>query len=259
MENSNLINVSFKKPEPQSKLNEKLGLTVQDVADSLGIEAKTVRRDLVERDVLERIKSCGFNAVPFGTPNPTNGVIYTDYVLDLNAAKFFIAKYNNKVADQYLAYLIKVESDAQAEGLTSHIDPTGLFQKISDPRFLSQMLATMADALDAEKARADEAIRTKAEISDKKTASAMGTASAAVKKLRLLETKLGVAEDNKTASGWIREYPALKSIGSETAIGKALSTVSKKNNLEVSKTPHVKFGSVNVYSREAALQLIAGN
>ena len=50
--------------------------------------------------------------------------------------------------------------------------------------------AQLAQMVIDESKRADEAIKTKAYISDKKTASAMGTASAAVKKSKKLEEEL---------------------------------------------------------------------
>jgi hypothetical protein len=197
----NVMKVNFRKPEPQSQLNGQLGLTTQDVAASLGIEAKTVRRDLTERDSLERIKACGFKAVPFGTLHPINGSEYTDFVLDVNAAKWFIAKYNNKVADQYLAYLIKVESDAVADGVTTHTDPTDLTSKLLDPVFLAKAFANAAAAIEKANNERDEAIKTKTLIGSTAQAKAMQTASVATRKLRLvesekaeLETKLSISK-----------------------------------------------------------------
>jgi hypothetical protein len=249
---TNLIHGTFKKPAPQSKLNGELGLTVQDIATSLGIEPKTVRRDLIERSVLERIKSCGFNAVPFGTPNPTNGIEYTDYVLDVNASKWFIAKYNNDVADQYLAYLVKVESDAVAEGVTNHIDPTGIAKMMANPDFIIGIANKWKEA----EARAELAERTKAWISDKKTATAMGKLGAATNKIISLENRLGEGENWKTVTGWKVVYPELQKY-SDVALGGRLSKMAKEHGIEIKTTPHTKYGKVNVYSKGTVLKFLS--
>ncbi len=153
---SNLIKAVFKKPEPQSKLNGKLGLTVQDIADSLGIEAYHVRQKLTSRGMLDRLKVLNLKAITIAMTNPTNGTEYTDYVLDVNAAKFFIAKYENAVGDAYLKYLVEVESDAQAEGVTSHIDPTGIAKMMGNPEFIIEIANKWKEALTrAEKAEAE--------------------------------------------------------------------------------------------------------
>lgn len=238
----------FIKPVPQSKLNGQLGLTVQDIASSLGIEPKHVREKLTSRGMLDRIKACGFNAVAFAT-HSANGSDYTDFTLDVNAAKWFIAKYNNTIADDYLGYLVKVESDAVQSGQTfGHVDPTNITSLLNDPDFLIAMGQRMKD-LQAER---DHAIQTKAQISDKKTATAMATASAATRKLRLVEAQLGNAEDIKTVTGWVKEFPALlEQFGSDAKAGAKLSKFCKTNGFEVSRTPHQKWGTVNAYPREA--------
>lgn len=70
-------------------------------------------------------------------------------------------------------------------GMYMHED---IYQKLmDDPKKLGQMLLDYGkakDELEEARERLDEAIRTKAWISDKKTASAMGTASAAVRRER---------------------------------------------------------------------------
>ena len=252
---TNVIVGKFRKPEPQSNLNGQLGLTVKDIAESLGIEAGNVRQKLGSRGMVDRLKSLKFNIITVANFN-SNGVEYVDYVLDVNAAKFFVAKYENAQGDAYLKYLVEVESDAVQEGLTNHIDPTNLSDYLNNPRKLSQMFAIMADTLDAEKAKTAEAIRTKAQISDKKTATAMATASAATRKLKLIEEQVGIADNFKTATGWIREFPKLKSLGSEVKIGQLLTKYCKSNDLEISTTPHEKWGKVNIYPRKAAESLL---
>ena len=102
----------------------------------------------------------------------------------------------------------------------------------------------------------DHAVKTKAQISDKKTATAMATASTVVKKLQVVEKKLGEAENFKTITGWMAVEPRLCTLGSEMQVGQMLSKFCKSNNLEVTKAPHPKWGTVNVYSKESIDQLL---
>ena len=254
---TNLVQGNFKKPQPQSKLNGQMGLTVKDIAESLGIEPKHVREKLTTKNFIESIKANDFAMVEFPT-HSSNGTEYTDYVLDVNAAKLFVATYQNTLGRRYLGYLIKVESDSAAEGLTSHIDPTGLAEKLHDLRFVGTLMLQMADAKDKAEAERDEAIRTKSHISAGMTASAMGTASAAARKLKLVEQKLGIAENHKSLLGWIREYPQLGTT-SLSSVGSKLSKYCSSRGFEVTKIDDTRYGSVNVYPREAILGYLKAN
>ncbi len=209
MRKSNVIKVSFKKPEPQSVLNGSLGLTTQDIADSLGIDVTQVRRKLSERGMLGRIKACNFNCMPIGILHPVNGTEYTDYVLDVNAAKFFIARYENKKGDAYLKYLVDVESDAQAEGLTSHIDPTGIDELVRTPEFAIHLANKWQEALTrAEKAEAT--IITNKDHADEFAAEHLKPMAVWFKEFPILEAK-GMelkrkATPNMAATGCLTRY-----------------------------------------------------
>ena len=80
----------------------------------------------------------------------------------------------------------------------------------------------------------DEAIRTKAWISDRKTASAMATASVAVRKAAALENELGRGRDYKAVKGipWFLEVfsntPAAYSVA-----GRKLSELSRRLGYEI--------------------------
>ena len=85
------------------------GLTAADIAKSLGIEARVVRQKLLKRDFIDRIKSQGFQAITTVMSNNTNGLDYEEVLLDINASKFFVGKYDSPAGDAYLAFLLKLE------------------------------------------------------------------------------------------------------------------------------------------------------
>ena len=155
----NVINAGnrFVPAKPQSELNGQMGLTVQDIAESLGVDVGHIRRNLAARGMLERLKVLNLKIIPFGNLN-SNGVEYTDYVLDLGAAKFVIARYNNVVGDAYLSYLIKMESDAVQSGQTfGHVDPTKIAEMMSKPDFIIKLATNWK--LAEERANAETKLR----------------------------------------------------------------------------------------------------
>lgn len=94
----------------------------------------------------------------------------------------------------------------------------------------------------------DEAIRTKAWISDRKTASAMATASVAVRKAAALENELGRGRDYKSVKGipWFLDVfadtPAAYSVA-----GRKLSDMSRRMDYEIREIEDSRFGSVKAY------------
>ena len=108
------------------------------------------------------------------------------------------------------------------------------------------------EAVEQQKALAesqrDEAIRTKAWISDRKTASAMATASVAVRKAAALENELGRGRDYKAVKGipWFLEVfsntPAAYSVA-----GRKLSELSRRMGYEILEVEDSRFGSVKAY------------
>jgi hypothetical protein len=130
---SNFVTSSVKE-----HLGGKEGLDLHEIAKSLQIEFKHAKRDLTDRGMMERMTAQGFSCVPFGTKQLIQEVTGHSYerevesfVLDIDAAKFFVAKYNNPIGDAYLAFLIKQES--RLETLLS--DPENavkVFQRLAD-------------------------------------------------------------------------------------------------------------------------------
>lgn len=114
-----------------------------------------------------------------------------------------------------------------------------------------------------ESARADEAVRTKAEIGSRREATAMATASAAVKRAvkaegeaAELRDRLGEGEAWRTARAvsWLPDFLDMRRPGAWSAVGKALASISRELNLEIRRADRPD-GAVNMYAVEAVDEL----
>ena len=99
------------------------GLTAADIAKSLSSEVSVVRRKLTSRGFLDRIKRQGYQALPIGFVNKGNGLEFTEYVLDIDASKFFVGKYDSETGDDYLAFLITLEKKVNEFDVLTRHDP----------------------------------------------------------------------------------------------------------------------------------------
>lgn len=97
-------------------------------------------------------------------------------------------------------------------------------------------------------AQRDEAIRTKAEIGSRREATAMATASAAVRKAAALENELGRGRDYKSVKGipWFLDVfadtPAAYSVA-----GRKLSDMSRRMDYEIREVEDTRYGIVKAY------------
>lgn len=99
----------------------------------------------------------------------------------------------------------------------------------------------------------DEAIRTKAWISDKKTATAMATASVVVRENDKLKQQIGDSKNFKQvkAISWLADHFNLNIKSVYSQIGKQLSKISEKKNLPTLQIEDSKFGTVKAYHLDA--------
>ena len=178
-------------------------------------------------------------------------------VLDLNAAKFFLAKYENKAGDEYLAYLVKHESVTM--GLSTHTDPTNLTELLGNPDTILRLAQNWKDALavaEEQKERADKAIRDRGKISSSREAFCMAKVGVVKRKLKIVSTenetlkeKLDLGENWKSVTGWAVEFKDID-VSNAKAVGKILSQISRAMEIEVRKVQHERWGEVNSYNRE---------
>lgn len=113
---------------------------------------------------------------------------------------------------------------------------------------LARAVLVAQDTIRRIEAERDDAIRTKAEIGSRREATAMATASAAVRKAAALENELGRGRDYKSVKGipWFLEVfadtPAAYSVA-----GRKLSDMSRRMDYEIREIEDSRFGSVKAY------------
>ena len=113
---------------------------------------------------------------------------------------------------------------------------------------LARAVLVAQDTIRRIEAERDEAIRTKAEIGSRREATAMATASAAVRKAAALENELGRGRDYKSVKGipWFLDVfadtPAAYSVA-----GRKLSDMSRRMGYNIREIEDSRFGSVEAY------------
>lgn len=110
----------FVMPSAQTALGGALGLELHHIARSLSIHFKDAKKKLLDGGMLDRMEAQGFGWAEFASQQEIQEVSghkyirdVESYVLDVNAAKFFVAKYNNAIGDAYLARLLQFEADSR--------------------------------------------------------------------------------------------------------------------------------------------------
>lgn len=150
----------------------------------------------------------------------------------------------------------KPEAKAFKRWVTHEVIPsirkTGgyLIAKLDDTpeAILARAVLVAQDTIRRIEAERDEAIRTKAEIGSRREATAMATASAAVRKAAALENELGRGRDYKSMKGipWFLDVfadtPAAYSVA-----GRKLSDMSRRMDHEIREIEDSRFGSVKAY------------
>ena len=129
-------------------------------------------------------------------------------------------------------------------------------------RLATDLKTERQNRLIAEQQR-DEAIRTKSMIGSTREATAMATASVASRKVKMLEERneilneqLGNAKNWKQVKAitWIREF-FVPTQGLWSVLGKTLKSISEELDLEVRKVPDPTYGEVCSFRIEAINEL----
>ncbi len=150
----------------------------------------------------------------------------------------------------------KPEAKAFKRWVTHEVIPsirkTGgyLIAKLDDTpeAILARAVLVAQDTIRRIEAERDDAIRTKAEIGSRREATAMATASAAVRKAAALENELGRGRDYKSVKGipWFLDIfadtPAAYSVA-----GRKLSDMPRRMDYEIREIEDSRFGSVKAY------------
>ena len=137
------------------------------------------------------------------------------------------------------------------------VETTGQYNAKDMPKSLPEALRAYADAIEAkeladkecEKQRliAEEAIRTKAQISDKKTASALGRVGGLVASNNRLKDELFANRNYRT----IKAVARLNHLKDKDINWRRLKAYCINNDLEIKEVDDEKFGTVKSYPIEA--------
>lgn len=124
---------------------------------------------------------------------------------------------------------------------------------------LARAVLVAQDTIRRIEAERDEAIRTKAEIGSRREATAMATASAAVRKAAALENELGRGRDYKSVKGipWFLDVfadtPAAYSVA-----GRKLSDMSRRMGYNIREIEDTRYGIVKAYHADVHYGLPCG-
>ena len=100
---------NFVNPVAQPELNDELGVTLSDIAESLGVSHKDLRRKLERSGAVEKI-TCLNHLIRTYVPHSANGVSFKSYVMDIEAAQHVVSKYDNVQGWAYTDYLIRCKN-----------------------------------------------------------------------------------------------------------------------------------------------------
>lgn len=219
--------------------NNEVSMTTVEIAERTG-----KRHDHVMRDTEKMLAELhGEGDLPkFGEVYKTHlNQEYKCYRLPKREVLILVSGYSIKLRAAIIDRLDELERGAVFQ-LPDFNNPVEAARAWADERE-QRMLET---------ARADEAVRTKAQISDKKTATALATASAATRRANKLADELGQGKNWKQvkAIDWIPYVFRSRDGVTLSQIGKHLTKISKEKGREVRKVDDTKYGKVNAYHAE---------
>jgi len=202
------------------------------LAEMLHMEKSHVNRD-IKKMFDDKITSS-----IIGSSKDSRGYV-TDYHLPELESKMFVAKKDINYLEKITQFWINRN------------------KATSLPNFSNPAEAARAWALEYEQkqlalAERDEAIKTKAYISDKKTATAMNKASQLSKQNDKLKEQIGESKTYKQAKAisWLPEYFDLKLKAAYSQIGRYLTKLSKSLGYEPKEIDDSKWGKVKAYHVE---------
>jgi FtsZ-binding cell division protein ZapB len=250
---------NFAAPTARTELNGAQGLDLHQMADSLGADFSVLKRKIEDRGLMERLQKHGYRCLPIGIQQSiqeVSGHSYTrevdSYVLDVNAAKFFVAKYDNETGDAYLAFLISRESTLtqMEQGIENDPDLAIKFADAVKTRALAQLEVRKQTAIAAH-------------VTKMLTASQTNNAALTREAKKLKETltdlsnQVGDGPQWKTASAMQKARPDVLAAISPITLGKQVKALSIEMGVEIRTLEGPKY-SQNVYHASVWNAYIAG-
>ena len=221
--------------------------TAKMLADMFNISHKTVDRRvelLIESGDIQSGTNLSLIKIP-----DSNGRSHETTVYDLTVL--------NKLAMTMIDNPIAVNVRKAFNDVIVQVETTGQYNAKDMPKSLPEALRAYADAIEAkeladrecEKQRliAEEAIRTKAQISDKKTASALGRVGGLVASNNRLKDELYANRNYRT----VKAVARLNHLKDKDINWRRLKAYCNNNDLEIKEVDDEKFGTVKSYPIEA--------
>ncbi len=245
-----LIQIDFKNPIP-IKLDDQVKLRdVFNVLVEKGAVAKTVDfNKWASRKLTYYIENIDYLIFDKKVENSGRGAPSKEITTTIQVAMEVIANGHKEAGHQMRRFLTEC---------------LRLSTQRQQPKDLSDLLIEAGNRLKQEQALRIQAEKDRAKIGDKKVATAMATASVAVRKLKKSEkaneellSQLGEAKNWKTAIAWQKKYPLLANVtNSDSALGRLFSKISRKWNFEIREIEDARWGTVKVYEQSAALKIL---
>jgi hypothetical protein len=232
---SDLVNGGFVVPSSKTELEGQLGLTVHEIAQSLGSRPFEVKA-AIER---EWDNILDLQAVAITTPNETNGLPFQSYVLSVPAAQFIVARFGNKIGAAYCKYLIQQTRTLEQMERGIENDPMLAI------KFGKAVIAAAETRLELVKKQAviDHAIKS---LTTSQVNNGLVTRENNQLKAKVLDlsAQVGNALNYKAVSFVLPQLSA-----SEAAqVGKICVAISSELGIEPKKIPHSKYPKgVNAY------------
>ena len=206
-----------------------LTMSTRLIAELTGKEHKNVKRDCEIMFVELEIDALSFEHIYFDSMNRQQ----TEYLLPKDLVETLITGYNIKLRYQVIQRLHELENILKPNVMLPQDLPTAL-----------RALADTHEQLQQAEFEREIAIKTKAHISDKKTATAMATASNAVQENQRLKDQIGQSKRNATVL-------AVERLTGQIFTWQPLNIWCKSHGVKPQKVHDDRYGKVNTYPYQA--------
>lgn len=228
---------NFVVPSARVELDGQLGLTVHEIAQSLGTQHREVK-EAVERE-WENLIELTVRAITPTVPAGFTTKEVESYVLSVPAAQFIVARFGNKIGAAYCKYLIQQTQtlEQMEKGCEESPELALKFAEAVKNRALA--------ALEAKKAKEIAAHALKA-----LTSSQQNNAAGTRDKKKLLETiavlkeEVGDGYNYKSVKMMMEHLPVNTNL---STLGKLLKKTSLQMGIAVKKVRDANYGEVNTY------------